>query len=54
MIKNKILFKGKNKDISVIKAYELFDEAWYLRQYPDVAHARIDPITHFVLHGFKE
>jgi glycosyltransferase involved in cell wall biosynthesis len=53
-IKNKILFKNKNKDISVIRAYELFDKVWYLHEYPDVAQAKIDPLTHFVLHGFEE
>lgn len=53
-IKGKMLFRGKNKDISVINAYGLFDEAWYLHQNPDVAQAKIDPLTHFMLFGFKE
>jgi glycosyltransferase involved in cell wall biosynthesis len=53
-IKEKMPCKGKAKDISLIKAYGLFDESWYLRQYPDVAQAKMDPLTHFMLFGFKE
>jgi hypothetical protein len=53
-IKEKMPFKGKTKGISLIKAYGLFDEAWYLHQYPDIARAIIDPLTHFVLFWFKE
>lgn len=31
-----------------------FDAAWYLRQNPDIARAGIDPLQHFLEHGFKE
>ncbi len=29
----------------------LFDPAWYLSQYSDVANARLDPAQHFLEHG---
>ena len=29
----------------------LFNRAWYLEQYPDVAAAKINPIHHYILHG---
>jgi len=32
----------------------LFDRAFYLTSYPDVARAGIDPILHYVLHGSSE
>lgn len=32
----------------------LFDETWYLDTYPDVAAARIDPLTHFMDLGWRE
>ena len=28
----------------------LFDAAWYLRTYPDVAQAGLDPLAHFLAH----
>jgi len=32
----------------------LFDPAWYLQAYPDVGLAALDPLVHFVLHGWQE
>lgn len=32
----------------------LVDEAWYLRTYPDVAAAGVDPQQHYLLHGRAE
>lgn len=32
----------------------LFDAAWYLRRYPDVAAAGMDPWQHYLHHGHKE
>jgi hypothetical protein len=32
----------------------LFDPAWYLRTYPDVAATDLDPVVHFVRHGWAE
>lgn len=33
------------------RAEALFAAQWYLRQYPDVAHAGIDPFGHYILNG---
>lgn len=38
----------------LIKRSGLFDEAYYLHNYPDVRKADIDPIWHFVRIGWKE
>jgi len=47
--------RGKfSKDYWIIKFSGLFDEAYYLKQYDDVRRADIDPIEHYVLHGWKE
>jgi hypothetical protein len=32
----------------------LFDAAWYLKAYPDVRHAGLDPLRHFVWWGWQE
>lgn len=32
----------------------LFDARWYLEQYPDIAAARTDPLTHFMVTGWRE
>jgi hypothetical protein len=32
----------------------LFDAAWYLRHYTDVAAAELDPLQHFIHHGWAE
>jgi len=31
-----------------------FDAAWYLRAYPDIAEARVEPLAHFLAFGWKE
>jgi GT2 family glycosyltransferase/glycosyltransferase involved in cell wall biosynthesis len=31
-----------------------FDGAWYLKRYPDIAAAGLDPLDHFVHHGIAE
>ncbi|KPF85190.1 hypothetical protein IP70_13485 [alpha proteobacterium AAP38] len=41
-------------DIDLIAASGLFDGEWYLRTYPDVAAAGIDPARHYVCHGVWE
>lgn len=35
-------------------ARPLFDEAWYLARYPDIAAARVDPWKHYVRFGARE
>jgi hypothetical protein len=32
----------------------LFDEGWYLKTYPDVARANVDPLGHFMSVGWRE
>ena len=38
--------------LELIRSSELFDDAWYLRAYPDVAHLGMDPALHFLRHPF--
>lgn len=40
--------------ITTIRKSGLFDVEWYLRHYPDVAAAGIDPIRHYVVTGWQE
>ncbi|MCK7579951.1 MAG: hypothetical protein MZV65_32600 [Chromatiales bacterium] len=40
--------------MTIIRESGLFDEAWYLSQYPDVASAGYDAIEHYVCHGIQE
>lgn len=47
--------RGKFKrDYWIIRLSRLFDKAYYLKQYPDVRKADVDPIEHYVLYGWKE
>lgn len=39
---------------AVIRASGLFDAAWYLENYPDVAARKVDPLRHYVEHGARE
>lgn len=32
----------------------LFDPDWYLRRYPDLTEAGVDPLRHFLAHGMRE
>jgi lipopolysaccharide biosynthesis protein/GT2 family glycosyltransferase/SAM-dependent methyltransferase len=42
------------KDRELIAGSPLFDAAWYLAHYPDVAAAAWDPALHYALHGATE
>ena len=42
------------RDLAVIERSRLFDEPWYLAQYPDVARAGIEPRLHYLLIGAAE
>jgi hypothetical protein len=42
------------KQIHLIKSSGLFDEQWYLAQYPDVAQNGVDPIRHYLQNGATE
>ena len=39
------------EDVALVRESGLFDEAWYLRRYPDVARVGLDPAEHFVRFG---
>jgi len=47
------VFKKQNteSDLTLIKASDQFDAAWYLAHNPDVANARVDPVSHYLRHG---
>ncbi len=42
------------RDRFLIQGTALFDAAWYRSHYPDVAQSGIDPIMHYLEHGYKE
>jgi len=42
------------RQMALLKRTGLFDPDWYLATYKDVASASVDPLRHYVLHGFRE
>ncbi len=42
------------KQVHLLKESSLFNNEWYLAEYPDVAQAGIDPIQHYLLYGASE
>ena len=46
--------KDQDSDYNLLRKSELFDCKWYLDHYPDVKAAKIDPILHFLNHGWRE
>ena len=46
--------KQYQKAYHEIKKTDLFNEEFYLEQYPNVANANIDPLTHYLFHGGAE
>jgi hypothetical protein len=44
----------KTYELDVIAKSGLFDEAFYLSQYPDIAQADIPPLEHFFEYGYRE
>ena len=47
-------YKGKSADYHLIAKSKYFNKNWYLKTYPDVKKAKIDPIEHYMKHGWKE
>src|SRR5699024_10326884 len=41
-------------DLKLLQHSELFDAAWYLAEYPDVADSRVDPAEHYLRFGAHE
>jgi GT2 family glycosyltransferase len=50
----KRILQSLKSDTRILLGSQLFDATWYLRRYPDVAAAKIDPLTHYVSHGARE
>lgn len=48
------LFKRKSQEYKLIAKSKFFDKRWYLKTYPDVAAAGIDPVEHYLKYGWKE
>lgn len=42
------------RDVFRIKRSGFFDENYYLIEYPDVRLSDVDPVSHFVFHGWRE
>ena len=42
------------QDNDEVRRSGIFDADWYLRQYPDVAEAHIDPLWHYMTYGWRE
>jgi len=41
-------------EIALVRDSGLFDEAWYVARYPDVAVTGTDPIAHYLTIGARE
>jgi len=41
----------KSRNLKLIRASPLFDQAWYLAKYPEVATAGMDPALHYLTRG---
>lgn len=50
------LFRSYPKDAKRVRlgGHSVFDPAWYLARYPDVAHAGLDPVLHYLRSGAAE
>lgn len=51
---NFAIYPARESDASRIIASGLFDEAWYLHEYPDVAAARYPALLHYMVYGRNE
>lgn len=51
--RQKPVTKTEAAHLELIRASSLFDDAWYLRTYHDVAHLGEDPALHFLRHPFN-
>ena len=40
--------------VGLLRGSGVFDEAYYLDQYPDIAETGADPVTHYLRHGAEE
>lgn len=51
LIHSKVAMKTKTKALYESEHLELFDEAFYLKTYPDVAKINITPYEHYIRYG---
>jgi glycosyltransferase involved in cell wall biosynthesis len=51
---NRGSFQTLIQDCEEVRQSGLFDEDWYLQEYPDVRAAGIDPLLHYVKYGWRE
>ncbi|UTA49544.1 hypothetical protein L1F30_08400 [Simiduia sp. 21SJ11W-1] len=59
LLKVNVISRARNKIrngkiVKVIKDSGVFDSGWYLNCYPDVEHAGVDPVSHYVRFGASE
>ncbi|MBF0098264.1 MAG: sulfotransferase family 2 domain-containing protein [Magnetococcales bacterium] len=54
MTVSETIFCSLSKETELLAASNLFDRAYYLRTYPDVANAGVDPLQHFITFGWRE
>src|SRR3954468_910001 len=48
------LMYDQQRQALLVRRSGLFDAAWYLKEYPDVAAQKIDPLLHYLRHGAHE
>ena len=48
------IFHKHSSEYKTIAKSKHFDRKWYLKTYPDVAKAGIDPIEHYLQYGLAE
>jgi len=41
-------------EVTLVATSDLFNRAWYLTHYPDIAEAEVDAATHYTRQGYKE
>lgn len=47
-------YHNKSEDYKIIAKSKYFSVDWYLKNYPDVRNAKIDPVEHYLGFGWKE
>ena len=50
----RMVFGREDPDMRLLRNSSLFDSNWYRYRYPDVGLAGLDPIRHYVNHGYAE
>jgi GT2 family glycosyltransferase len=53
-LNSRVRLRHLKHDRALVERSGLFDRAWYLKQYPDVAGHSVDPVSHYLLAGAEE